>query len=66
MNLGKKRSIRIQPEQVDEVRRDLEAYGHFKELIEEVTDLTEQMSFQSDISDSKKNTAKSKTHSRKT
>jgi hypothetical protein len=39
---GQKRSVRIAPDQVAQVRADLQAFAHFKELCAQLADITEQ------------------------
>ena len=38
---GQKRSVRVPPDQVAQVRADLQAFAHFKELCAQLADLTE-------------------------
>ena len=43
---GKKRSVRISRDQVDRVRGETEAYDKFKDLIDELLDVTERLTLQ--------------------
>ena len=56
---GQKRSVRVGRDQAEEVRRDLHAYQQYRELCEELADVTEQITCQNQKgSDSKKNSRK--------
>jgi hypothetical protein len=55
---GKKRSVRVARQQVDAVREDIVAHQRFKELCEELVDVTEQLTRQEPVRDSKKNSRK--------
>lgn len=50
----KKRSVRIRPEQVEQVRRDLSNYQRFKELTQQLADLTEECALAEDDPEGKK------------
>ncbi len=51
-------SKRIRKDQIEQVRKDLGAGGHFKELCREFAGVTEQATITEDQTDSKKNTSK--------
>ena len=40
---GKKRSVRVSRSQVDRVRQETEAYDRFKDLVDELLDVTERL-----------------------
>lgn len=50
----KKRSVRIRPEQVDQLRRDLSNYQRFKELTQQLAELTEECALAEDDPEGKK------------
>lgn len=56
---GKKRSHRIPKEDVEKVREDLQGYQEFKDLCEQLVDVTEQMTCQEERQ-GKKNDTKSR------
>lgn len=51
---NKKKSVRIRPEQVKQVRVDLSNYERFKELTQQLADVTEECSLAEDDFESKK------------
>jgi hypothetical protein len=54
---GQKRSVRIPADQVEQVRTDLQAYTHFKDLCSQLADITEQSTVATD-GDAKKKSRK--------
>lgn len=55
---GKKRSVRVKREDVAQVREDLGAYKQYRDLCEQLADVTEQITAQGAGSNSKKNSKK--------
>ena len=60
---GKKRSVRIKKEDVTQVRDDIKSYERFKDLCDQLTDITEQITISE--ATSKKKPGKSRIASRK-
>ena len=60
---GKKRSVRIKAEETQQVREDIKLYARFKDLCEQLTDVTEQMTLTGQ--ESKKKSRKPRKASRK-
>lgn len=55
---GKKRSIRVKREDVKQVREDMEKYRRYRQLCEELAEVTESLTRHSTASGSKKNSRK--------
>lgn len=56
---GQKRSVRVRPDNAEQVREDLAAYQHYRALCDELAAVTEQITCQAPKrSDSKKNSGK--------
>jgi hypothetical protein len=51
---GKKESVRIPADQIEEVRRDVDNYHRYRQLTQELAELTEQWTVASDEPESKK------------
>jgi len=62
---GKKRSVRVARERVAAVREDLVAHQRFKELCEELADVTEQLTREEPVRGGKKNSKRSAKRSAK-
>lgn len=56
---GRKHSTRIPPEQAEQVRHDVENYQRFRQLTQELAELTEQCTMAMDAPTSKKNSRRS-------
>jgi len=51
---GKKRSVRVKQQDADQIRNDIEAYKQYKQLCEELADVTEELTQQATAPISKK------------
>jgi hypothetical protein len=51
--------VRVKKDNVEQVRKDMEAYKQYRQLCEKLADVTEQLALQEPTPDSKKNSTKS-------